>query len=65
MGKAVNRSREERGKGWWWGEQDFNLANSLSLFRFGKMQPAPSQISPLVGGKRSGLFTFPLCAKLS
>lgn len=60
MGRAVNCSRdgEERG-------QDFNLANSLSLFGFGKTQPAPSQFSPCVGEKRSGLFAFPLCAKLS
>ena len=29
------------------------------------MQHAPSQFSPRVGERRSGLFTFPLCAKLS
>lgn len=45
--------------------QDFNPANSLSVFGFGKTQPAPSQFSPCVGERRSGLFTFPLCAKLS
>lgn len=54
---APGRERE-RGQG-------FNLANSLSLFGFGKMQPAPSQFSPCVGDRRSRLFTFPLCAKLS
>lgn len=60
MGRAVNRSGEGEKRG-----QDFNLANSLSLFGFGKMQHAPSQLSPCVGERRSGLFTFPLCAKLS
>lgn len=56
----MNRSGDGEKRG-----QDFNLANSPSLFGFGKMLHAPSQFSPCVGERRSGLFTFPLCAKLS
>lgn len=67
MGRTVNGSGEAAKKKKRGGEggQDFNLANSLSLFGSGKKQRAPSQLTPCVGERRSGLFTFPLCAKLS
>ena len=58
---APGREREGKKKQ----GHDFNPADSLSLFGFGRMQPSPSQFSPCVGERRSGLFTFPLCAKLS
>ena len=52
------------GEGWKRG-QDFNPATCLLLFWFGRCSMLPSQFSPCVGESRFGLFTFPLCAKLS